>query len=93
MAKRHWLLIGAGVALFYAYVFIRWSASFSGYPVYGDADILASGILGGAFTLAWCALEVTHQVLIHRRTACPCGYSLKGVKCPECGRDVGTGAE
>ncbi|MBK9188888.1 MAG: hypothetical protein IPM33_08020 [Phycisphaerales bacterium] len=92
MAKRHWLLIGAGAALLYGFGFIRSGLVLSFYPIYSETDIASSVFVAVALLAAWCTLEVTHQVLIHRRTACPCGYSLKGVKCPECGRDVGTGA-
>ena len=92
MAKRHWLLIAACGVLLYGFGFIRSSMILSVYPTYGDTDIYASAALAIALLAAWCTLEVAYQVLIHRRTACPCGYSLKGVKCPECGRDVGTGA-
>lgn len=91
MAKRHWLLIAGSGVLFYGFGFIRSGMVLSLYPTYGDSDIYASAALAIALLAAWCTLEVTHQVLTHRRSACPCGYSLNGVKCPECGRDVGPG--
>ncbi|NUQ68657.1 MAG: hypothetical protein HUU18_10310 [Phycisphaerales bacterium] len=91
MAKRHWLLIAACGLLAFAFVLIRTPLL---YWLWVDRDLDTPTLtwIIIAFLASWTTLEVTHQVLIHRRTACPCGYSLKGVKCPECGRDVGTGA-
>jgi hypothetical protein len=90
MKHRHWLLVAAGVALFYTFVFLR--LHFIGfYANYGEHDIDAGVALTIAFLGAWVALESVHFIWGGRGGACACGYSLRGVKCPECGRDQGEG--
>ena len=91
MRYRHWLLVAAGLALFYSTVLIRLDFFMQLLPSYGEADIHASAALAVALLFAWVALEACH-FRATSRGRCPCGYSLKGVKCPECGRDLGDGA-
>jgi len=89
MRHRHWLLIAAAVPLFFGFVFIRVDALVRLYSSYGDADIHSATALAIALLLAWLVLEVVHYIRAGSRGTCECGYSLKGVKCPECGRDIG----
>jgi len=89
MRHRHWLLIAAAVPLFFAYIFIRFNVLLSFYSSYGDADIRSATSLSIALILVWGSLEITHYVRSGSQGRCHCGYSLKGLKCPECGRDLG----
>ncbi len=89
MKHRHWLLIAAGVALFYAFVFLRLNLTF--YINYGDRDINAGVTLAVACLAAWVVLESVAFIWGGKGGACECGYSLRGVKCPECGKDQGEG--
>lgn len=91
MRHRHWLLIVAAGALAYGYVFVRVPLILTVYPSYGDADIAGATHLAIALLFAWLALEVVHSLRPGRTGTCICGYSLKGVVCPECGRDLGSG--
>jgi hypothetical protein len=91
MRYRHWLLLAAAAAFFYSAVLIRLDFFMQILPTYGDADIHAGSFLAITFILSWVALEITHFLRIGSRGQCECGYSLKGVKCPECGRDQGDG--
>jgi hypothetical protein len=90
MRHRHWLLIAAGIALFYAFVFIRPNIVLRFYPSYGEHDITGGVIVAVACLLAWVVLEVVHFRAVGWAGKCECGYSLKGVKCPECGKDLGS---
>jgi hypothetical protein len=90
MKYRHWLLIAAGVALFYSFVFLRLNVSF--YANYGDHDIDAGVTLAVACLAAWVVLESVQFIWGGKGGACVCGYSLRGVKCPECGKDQGEGS-
>jgi hypothetical protein len=89
MKHRHWLLVAAGAALFYTFVFLRLEFRF--YVNYGNHDIEAGVALAVAFLAAWVVLESVHFIWGSKGGACTCGYSLRGVKCPECGRDQGEG--
>jgi hypothetical protein len=88
MRYRHWLLLAAAAAIFYSTVLIRLDFFMLLLPTYGDADIHAGAALAITCILSWVTLEVVH-FRATSRGKCPCGYSLKGVKCPECGRDLG----
>jgi len=90
MHHRHWLLLAAAAALFYAFVLIRLNFILTLYATYGDTDIHSATALAIALIAAWLALELTHYIRTGSRGTCTCGYSLKGVKCPECGRDLGS---
>lgn len=89
MRYRHWLLVAAGGALVYGFVLIRVTWFLGSFPVYGEADIRAATNLAVAMLLSWAVLEVVHALRAGRGGRCACGYSLKGVVCPECGRDLG----
>jgi hypothetical protein len=91
MKHRYWLLAAAAGALLYAFVLIRLDLVLSFYVTYGEADISASTAFAIACVLAWAALEVIHAARAGRAGKCACGYSLQGVKCPECGKDLGSG--
>jgi hypothetical protein len=88
MNRRHLFLWFAAGCLAYGFLFVR-MFNLIFYPTYGSTDIWASTTLAIASTLCWLTLET----LSHRNEklplVCPCGYSLKGVRCPECGKPVG----
>jgi flagellar biosynthesis protein FliR len=89
MRYRQWLLVAAAASLFFGFVFVRLTWVLQFYPMYGDSDIHSSAALAIALLLGWLVLEVVHYVRTGSRGVCECGYSLRGVKCPECGRDIG----
>jgi hypothetical protein len=88
MHRRHYFLWFAAACLVYGFLVIR-VFSIPIYASYGGTDIWASTALAIASALCWLTLEV----LAHRNAArpmkCACGYSLKGLKCPECGKPLG----
>jgi hypothetical protein len=90
MKHRHWLLVAAGVALFFSFIFLRLQF-ITFYANYGDHDIDAGVTVAVACLTAWVVLEAVHFIWGTRGGTCSCGYSLRGVKCPECGRDQGEG--
>lgn len=92
MKHRHWLLCAMAAPLLYAFVVIRVNMYLAALPTYGDTDIYAATYLAIALLAAWVVLEVAHQVRLGRSGVCDCGYALKGIKCPECGRDLGSGS-
>jgi hypothetical protein len=92
MRYRHLLVIAAAGALLYGFLLIRVDFVIRIFPTYGDADIQAATHLAIACLLAWLVLEVVHFLRIGAGGKCECGYSLRGVRCPECGRDLGRGA-
>lgn len=91
MKNRHWLLWAMAVPLFYSFVLTRVRWVISVYPSYGNTDIFAGVWLAIALLTAWVVLEVVHQIRRGRSGRCECGYSLRGIMCPECGRDLGAG--
>lgn len=90
MRHRHWLLIVGAAALFYAFVLVRVNWFINLLPTYGSSDITMGVLLAIACLAAWAALEVTHARTQGHGLACRCGYSLRGMKCPECGQPLGT---
>jgi hypothetical protein len=91
MQRRKWFLFAAGGFVFFAYAFIRFNLVLNLYPTYGDADIYACSALAGVCALCWTVLEVAEHVMRGRPVTCSCGYSMAGMKCPECGRAVAGG--
>jgi hypothetical protein len=89
MKHRHLLLVASALALFFSFVFMRLAIASTFYVHYGDTDIKAGVWLAIAFLAAWVVLEAVHFICVRRGGVCVCGYSLRGVKCPECGRDQG----
>lgn len=87
MAHRVWLLVAGGLSLAYGFVFIRFTFTF--FPTYGDADVYASSAIGIACLASWTVLECIASSRQRQSPRCGCGYSLKGVKCPECGNSLG----
>jgi hypothetical protein len=91
MRYRHWLLLAAAAFFFYSAVLIRLDFFMALVPTYGDADIHSGAAIAIALILSWLTLEVVH-FRANSRGKCECGYSLKGMKCPECGKDLGSSA-
>lgn len=84
MQNRRWLLVGAAFPIVYGFLLIRLDAYLRFMPTYGEADIYAASALAIALLAAWTVLEVTYTRQ-PRAATCLCGYSLRGVRCPECG--------
>ena len=89
MKHRHWLLWAMAIPLGFAFGVTRFGPVTQVWPTYGDSDIQACTQLAIALLAAWVVLEVVHQVRLGRTGKCECGYSLTGIRCPECGRDLG----
>ncbi len=53
----------------------------------GRTDMVLFLGLGGL--ASWTVLESVVYAVTHRPKMCVCGYHLAGLKCPECGRDLG----
>jgi hypothetical protein len=87
MRHRGWLLVVAGVLVTHAFILVRFAGPW--YPVYGETDIWASSFLAAVLVVAWVSLEISDRVASSRDVKCRCGYSLRGVKCPECGKAIG----
>lgn len=88
MHRRHYFLWFAVGCLAYGFLFIR-VFNISLYAIYGGTDIWASTVLAIASTLCWLTLEVLAHRSAARPVTCACGYSLKGLRCPECGKPLG----
>lgn len=86
MKHRHWLLVAGLLAAGFAFGFVRLNLGW--YANYGQTDIWAGAMLAGACLLCWTALEVASRLIDTREHRCGCGYSLRGVKCPECGKPL-----
>ncbi len=89
MRHRHWFLVAAIPPLVFAYVFIRFPALMGSYGWYSHSDILAAVALSITCVAVWASLEIVSHFLDARRLVCRYGYSLRGVKCPECGKELG----
>jgi len=88
MHRRHYFLWFAAAFLVYGFLLIRLNI-FGFYSNYGSTDIWASTALAIASALCWLTLEVLAHRNAARPMTCACGYSLKGLKCPECGKPLG----
>ncbi len=95
MRYRHWLLAGAGFFLIVMILSMRGARIITlitgtrMFVPFGDMAIMGM-IFAIAFQLSWTILEAAHALGKQRPPNCPhCGYSLMGVKCPECGKHAG----
>ncbi len=86
MKHRHWLLVAGLLAAAFSFVFVRLNMGW--YANFGQTDIWAGTLLAAACLLCWTALELASRLIDAREHRCPCGYSLRGVKCPECGKPL-----
>ncbi len=89
MRHRHWFLVVAAGALLYAFGLVRSNLVLSFYTTYGDTDVKCGAALAITCIVAWTTLEAVSQVLERRIPRCRCGYSIAGLKCPECGQTLG----
>lgn len=89
MRHRHWFLVVAAIALLFAFGLVRFNAVLSFYTSYGDSDVLCGTALAIVCVAAWTTLEVVARIMEHRVPRCRCGYSIAGLKCPECGQTLG----
>ncbi|MCC6968723.1 MAG: hypothetical protein IT434_00740 [Phycisphaerales bacterium] len=89
MRHRHWFLVVAAAALLYAFGLVRSNLVLSLYATYGDTDVLCGAALAITCLAAWTALEAVFHMLERRTPRCRCGYSIAGLKCPECGQTLG----
>lgn len=87
MKHRHLLIVAALLFV----VWIALSARTIELAGFYQTDQIRSGTILAAVCIgAWTLLEIadrTAGLLTHR---CRCGYDLRGMKCPECGRPLGT---
>jgi hypothetical protein len=88
MHRRHYFLWFAVGCLMYAFVFFR-PHIFISYVNYGGTDIWAATSLAIASALCWLTLKVVAHRNAARPIVCSCGYSLKGLRCPWCGKPLG----
>ncbi len=86
MRYRYSLLALPALALIY-WVCIGYNWDFLGW--WGGERITLIQWLGTGGLVGWIALESVHHVTSSRSMRCACGYSLAGLHCPECGRDLG----
>jgi flagellar biosynthesis protein FliR len=86
---RSLFLGAAAIALFYAYFLIRMDWFLNVSPTYGSTDVTSGTALAIACIAAWVVLEVVATRAKSRGVVCQCGYSLRGVRCPECGEPIG----
>ncbi len=89
MRHRHWLLVGAAGAVLYAFGLVRSNVVLSIYTSYGETDVKCGAALAITCIVAWTALEIVSRIVEHRVPRCRCGYSVAGLKCPECGQTLG----
>jgi hypothetical protein len=89
MQYRKWLLVAALGPIVYGFVLIRLEAFLKVIPTYGGSDIYAATVLAIALLASWTVLEVAAHMGMRNVAACSCGFSLRGVRCPECGRVQG----
>lgn len=89
MRHRHWFLVAALLPLGFA--FFMHTTMFYTYLLinFQSTDLVVSVALSIACVVVWTILEIAFQFLDARRLVCRCGYSLRGVKCPECGKELG----
>lgn len=92
MEHRKWLLVAALAPIVYGFGLIRVDAYLKFMPTYGHADIYAAAALSAALLASWTVLEVAARRDARRAPVCSCGFSLRGLRCPECGRSHGEGA-
>lgn len=86
MQYRHLLLIPAAlIALHFVLVFSNIAGlTWAEWQIRNETSVLI------ALLVLWAALEATRYVMQHRTPRCACGYSLAGLRCPECGRIIGS---
>ena len=90
MERRRWLLIASGACFAYAWLSsVGYVSAIVGF--YPEDQLQTGMLLAGLCLLSWTALEITARLIERRPITCRCGYSMAGVKCPECGRPVGGG--
>lgn len=90
MRYRHWLLAAGAASILFSFVLIRLGVLLgTKYAIYGEADIYTGSAIAIACLAGWVVLESLYFTRVGSVGRCPCGYSLKGLKCPECGRDLG----
>lgn len=92
MLNRRWLLVGAACPIVYGFVLIRQDLFLRLLPSYGETDIYASVAVAIALLASWTVLEVAARRDARRAPVRACGFSLRGLRCPECGRSQGEGA-
>jgi hypothetical protein len=87
MHRRHYFLWFSGLCLIHGFLIMRvYMPNF--YSGYGSTDIWALTAIAIASGLCWLVLEVVARREITRPMTCTCGYSLQGLKCPECGKPL-----
>ncbi|MGE3109350.1 MAG: hypothetical protein AB7G11_04670 [Phycisphaerales bacterium] len=91
MRYRHWLLVTAASIFVFAVAELKVPLLARNLTHYGEGEFRATVLAAIAGLFAWVILEATHHVVAARARAprCSCGYSLAGVRCPECGRQLG----
>ncbi len=96
MRFRHLFLAAAALSIVYAYLNsvgfgLNQGWIFVGY--YQETQLICSIVLALGLLAAWTVLEVAASSYRAGAMHCrQCGYSLAGVRCPECGHPAGASA-
>jgi hypothetical protein len=87
---KHRNALVAVAAVFGAWVILS-AQGFEIVGLYPTSQMEFGSYLAIACLAVWAALEILARLLATRAPACTeCGYSMAGVRCPECGHPAGS---